>query len=53
VGEKNDTPSKAPQPQNSATPERPKIPANRVIQGNDPAQDAIRLIDSPRVNPKA
>ena len=49
---KNEAPPKAPQPQNSGTRELPKMPENRVIQGNDPALDAIRLIDTTRVTRK-
>ncbi len=50
MAEKTDPP-KAPQPQNSGAPDRPKMPENRVIQGNDPATDAIRLIDTVRHKP--
>ena len=46
-----DNPPKAPQPQNSGAPAKPKMPENRVIQGNDPRTDAVKLIDTVRRKP--
>jgi hypothetical protein len=37
---------KAPEPRNCGAPERPKMPENRIIKGNDPKPGGIRAVDT-------
>jgi hypothetical protein len=43
MADKNDA-SKMPQPQNSGPRERPAMPENRVIKGNDPRPHPIKAV---------
>lgn len=49
---KNDAP-KAPEPRNSGPRERPTMPENRIVKGNDPRTDAVKLVDTVPAKPKA
>jgi hypothetical protein len=33
-------------------PEKPKMPENRIVKGNDPKSDAVTLIDTSRIKQK-
>lgn len=35
MADKNDPPKAPPQPQNTGAPERPKMPENRIVHGED------------------
>lgn len=48
--EKNETP-KTPQPQNTGAPERPKMPENRIVHGNDPRTGVIQANNPGRRKP--
>ena len=43
---------KAPEPRNSSGAERPKMPENRVVKGNDPKTDSVKLVDTNRIRPR-